>query len=814
MSVQDYNVHLDFTTGDEAFGSDTTVRFRCRRPGASTFVEFAGNLSHAELNGRMLPTHLEDARLQLDDLLAENTLVLEGAAPYSHDGTGVTWFQDPVDDRIYLHSMFAEHLTYLGYACFDQPDLKATFDFTVRAPQGWVVVSNTAGTQGADGLWTFPATPVMSTYITAIVAGEYESFHQEHGDIPLGLYCRQSLAQYLDVDEIFEITRRGLDFFQHRFGYPYPFQKYDQLFVPAFAAGAMENIACVTHSERMVFRSRVTDAVRLKRAETILHEMAHMWFGDLVTMRWWDDIWLNESFAEYMGFLGCVEATRFKSAWVMFANAAKANATAQDQLPTTHPIVADIPDVEAIQLNLDRITYEKGASALIQLVAWVGEDAFFAGIAAYFKAHAYGNTSLRDFLAALETTSGRDLTSWSTLWLGQAGVNTLEASLVVREGRIMSAAVDQTAPADHPTLRPHHLRVGVFDLQSDRLQLRASIAADIDGASTPISELAGQPAPDLVLVNHEDLTYAKLRLDARSFETASHHLRDLDDPLSRALIWGSFWDMASDAQMRGSDYVAVALANIDVETEAPNVEVLISRMEAAIERYTAPSSRRAARIGFAEAARERLGRAKPASDMQVLWANALIDAATEPPQVAWVRGLLDGASRVDGLAVDFDVRWNAVIALARLGVGDEDLSARELKRDPTDAGLRHRAHARAARPLAAAKEEAWEAVMAGPSLPMKFAIASGFHDVDQAELLEPFVSRYFESLLPLWESHGSEEATWTVRVMYPAAVLSQATVDATDRALARELPGPIRRVLLEGQDRVRRALRAQAFDSA
>jgi aminopeptidase N len=729
----------------------------------------------------------------------------------------MSWFRDPVDGRTYLHSMFAEHQAYRGFACFDQPDLKATFAFRVKAPDGWVAVSNTPGTKSADGQWTFPTTKTISTYISAIVAGEYHAVHQDHRGIPLGLYCRQSLAQYFDPDEIFEITRQGLDFFERRFGHRYPFGKYDQLFVPEFAGGAMENAGCVTHNERMVFRSKVTDAEHMDRAETVLHEMAHMWFGDLVTMKWWDDLWLNESFAEYMGYLGVAEATRFKTAWIEFADATKAAARMQDQLPTTHPIVADIPDVEAVSLNLDRITYNKGASALKQLVAWVGDGPFFKGVEEYFTDHAYGNTDLKDFLEALEHASGRDLEAWSRAWLQTAGVNTLAANLEVSEGIITSAALVQSAPADHPTLRPHRLGVGLFDLVGGRLQRRRTVELDVDGARTPIPQITGEREPDLVLVNDGDLTYCKIAFDSSSMATLRDHLRDIEDPLARALSWGAVWDMARDADLRARDYIALALNNIGVETDASTLGTLIARIERAVDSFTQPTRRPAARALLARAAMEQFSRSEPGGDMQLLWATTFIAAARLPSEVEWVRGLLDGTTQPKGLAVDFNVRWRAIDTLATIGAADDDLISRELARDPTDHGQKRAAAARAARPLEAAKREAWEKVIHDrtTSLAMRRALAAGFHRVDQQELLSAFVQPYFESLTLVWDSYDVDEAISIARAMYPHAVITHEVVDATDEALARkDLPGPLRRSLLEAQDAIKRALRAQEFDSA
>jgi len=809
-------VRLDFTTGDETFASETTVTFSCRKPGTSTFIEFEGPTVHrAQLNGRPINARFEGCRLQLDELDAENSVTIRATGAYSRDGAGVNWFRDPVDGRIYVHSQFAEHHTYRGYACFDQPDLKATFAFTVKAPEDWVVVSNTTGTS-RSGTWIFPTTPVMPTYITAIVAGPYHSVRDHHRNVPLGLFCRQSLAEHLDPAEVFEITRQGLDFFERRFDFTYPFGKYDQVFVPDFSGGAMENAACVTFHEKRLYRSKVTEAERMDRANTMLHEMSHMWFGDLVTMRWWDDLWLNESFAEYMGYLACVEATRFKTAWVEFATAEKAGAIRQDQLPTTHPIVADIPDVESITLNLDRITYNKGAAALKQLVAWVGEDAFFKGVSAYFKDHAFGNTDLGDFLAALEKASGRDLKSWSRAWLEAAGVNELEASLQVSGGRIASASVLQTSPPDHPTQRPHRLRIGLFDLVGDSLSRRKAMELDVQGPVTEVPQLGGEAQPDLLLLNDGDLTYAKVRFDTHSLSTLSHHLRDIDDLLARAIAWGAIWDMTRDAELRARDHVAISINNLDTEVDASNLSSLIGQVEACIANFSEPGHRPKVREQFARAAQSRMESSEPGGDIQLLWASAFIAAARSVADVAWIRGLLDGATRVAGLVVDFNLRWRVVNTLATIGAAGEDLILAELERDPSDEGQKAAAGARAARPDAAAKAAAWEAVVSDESLSMamKRAIVGGFHREDQLDLLKAFVKPYFESLDAIWAGYDSELGIRIVESMYPSAVITQEVVEATDSALARDLPGPVRRALLESQDAIRRALRAQAFDSA
>jgi len=769
------------------------------------------------LNGRALPASaFAEGRIALDGLAAENRLEVHATARYMRDGTGLHRFRDPVDGRYYLHTQFESNDAHRVYACFDQPDLKATFTFAVRAPDDWVVVSNTTPTSREDGLWIFPPTKKMSTYITAIVTGQYAEWHSQHGDIPLALYCRQSLAQYFDPDEVFEVTRQGLDFFAQRFGYAYPFGKYDQLFVPEFSAGAMENAACVTHSERMVFRSRVTEAARLQRAETILHEMAHMWFGDLVTMKWFNDLWLNESFATYMAFVSMVEATRFKSAWLDFAYKMKTRAKVQDQLPTTHPIVADIPDVDAVHLNFDSITYEKGAATLKQLVAWVGEEPFFKGLGQYFVRHQYANTELPDFLGPLEEASGRDLKTWANLWLENAGVNTIGAELEVEDGRIKKASLHQTAPAAHPTLRPHRLRVGLFDADGDVLKRRRAIELDVDGADTPLDQIAGETAPDLLLVNDGDLAYTKLHFDPRSVKTLTTHLAGIEDPLARAVAWGALWDMVRDAHLRPRDYVPIVLNNIDVEPDAVMVTQIIALMYAAIEAYSDPGNRAALREVLAAGARQRALQAEPGSDRQLMWTRAFIDTARKPEDVEWVRGLLDGTTSPAGLKVDFAVRWLAIQALARIGAIGGDEIAAELERDPTEEGRRAAATARAARPLAEAKEEAWSAVTNGDevSLAMKRAFAAGFHRSDQEALLEPFVRRFFDDLMPVWEAHDIDEALEFVEGMFPEKIVRPDVIELVEETLSGELPGPVRRALLEAQDHTARLLRARSFDAA
>ena len=563
------------------FASTTTLEFTCREPGSATFADLVDATVHEiTLNGRSLDpaTAYADSRIQLDDLQASNTLVVRADCTYSNTGEGLHRFVDPADDRVYLYSQFEVPDARRVFTTFEQPDLKSVFTFTVTAPESWKVVSNAPTPEPVaqgDGtaVWSFPATERMSTYITAIVAGEYhevlDMYEGKFGKIPLGHYCRQSLVEYMDTDVLVELTKQSFEFFEEKFDFPYPFHKYDQLYVPEYNMGAMENAGCVTLRDEYLPRSRQSRSFFEFRASVITHEMAHMWFGDLVTMKWWDDLWLNESFAEWACYWCEAEATEYTDAWTGFANARKQTGYRADQLPSTHPIAADNVDLHAVEVNFDMITYAKGASVLKQLVAWVGLDAFVAGIRQYFKDHAFGNTEFSDLLAALEKSSGRELTSWAQEWLQTAGVNTLAPSFELdADGSYASFSVTQTAHPDWPTLRRHRLGIGLYDDVDGALVRREYLEVDVEGERTDVAALVGTAQPALLLLNDEDHAYAKIRLDERSLATVIDGLSRVEDSLARALVWGAAWDMTRDAEMATSDWVRLVLANIGSETDA------------------------------------------------------------------------------------------------------------------------------------------------------------------------------------------------------------------------------------------------------
>ncbi|WP_238443438.1 aminopeptidase N [Salsipaludibacter albus] len=816
------DVHLDLSGGDEVFGSTTTLTFRAS-PGGSTFLDCTADTVHEVVcNGRELD--LDDVvgptRIRLDDLAADNEVTVRATMRYTHEGRGLHHFRDPDDDRVYLHSQFEPFDAHLVYACFDQPDLKAPFRLAVDAPADWVVVSNGAvekrPAEGVAGTWRFVPTGPLSPYVTAVVAGEYVSVHDDEHEIPLGLYVRRSLAEHLDADELFDLTRAGFAWFNDNFGIHYPFRTYDQLFVPEFSAGAMENPGCVTISENYLFRGPVTDAQRERRAETLLHEMAHMWFGDLVTMRWWDDLWLNESFASFAAVLSQVEATRFTHAWTTFLDAEKAWAKRQDQLPSTHPIAADMVDIESVHQNFDGITYAKGASVLRQLVAWVGQDAFLAGVRDYFTAHAWGNAELADFLIALERSSGRDLGPWRDAWLTTTGVNTMSLDADVdADGRFTRFRVHQHAPDAHPTLRPHRMAIGVYD-DGDRGLVRTHrVEVDVTGPSTDVDDLVGVDAGRLVLLNDDDLTYTKVRLDDRTLEAVISDVHRFAEPMPRALVWSAAWDMVRDAELSATDWVAMVVDNADHEDAIGLLTTLLARSVVAAEAYADPDHRDDLRARLADHAVDRLSRTTSGSQHQLAWVRHLAATACRADHHAVLSGLLDDTSPRDGLELDQDLRWRIVVALAREGVLDEDDIDAEVARDHSDFAVRNAATARAARPDPTAKEAAWARLVDDDtlSLTMGRQVWRGFQQDVQPELVGAWVDDYFTALDLVWRDRSTEWAIEFAKGMFPHAAASDALATTTRRHRDRpDLPGPIRRVLDEELDGLRRTLAARRLD--
>lgn len=828
ITVDSYDVTIDVTTGPEVFRTSTTVVFSAK-PGYSTFIDAITTTVHSvTLNGTDLdPSAVSNnVRIRLDNLQEHNILTVVADAAYTNTGEGLHRFVDPVDQEVYLYTQFEVPDSRRMFAVFEQPDLKATFAFTVIAPKNWVVTSNqptpvpTPHTDSAS-VWSFEPTPRISSYITALVAGPYDVVRSELTSrdgrvIPLGVFCRKSLAEFMDADYIFEKTRQGFAFFEEKFDYPYPFAKYDQLFVPEFNAGAMENAGCVTFTESYVFRSKVTDAIRERRVVTILHELAHMWFGDLVTMRWWNDLWLNESFAEYASTLATAEATEWHEAWTTFASMEKSWAYRQDQLPSTHPIVADIPDLDAVRVNFDGITYAKGGSVLKQLSAWVGQDHFLAGVSQYFKKHAYGNTELVDLLRELEATSGRDLGTWSKLWLETAGVNTLRPELTTdADGTITSLSIVQSAPKEWPTLRPHRMAIGFYNLTGGKLVREHRIELDVDGVHTEVTEALGMRRPDLLLINDDDLAYAKIRLDELSLACAIANLKDIEDPLARSLVWGAVWDSTRDAEVPGRDFIDLVLGNIATETESTVVRTVLGQLLLVATSYVDPATRQVQIDRVADQLWELATMAPAGSDNQFQFLRNFAQLANTSNQLDTVQKLKSGEITLDGLDIDTDLGWELLISLAAGGRATSAEIDAYLAEDNTATGAQSAAHARAALSGQQDKQAAWDSVWVEDDKPNLIVRATGlgFGKAHNPEILQPFVSQYFNSIDSIWDTRSYAIAEELVESYYPAVLANEELAQATRDYLATHTPpAPLRRLIVENLAGTERTLAAQARD--
>lgn len=829
VRTESYAVHLDLTSSDTTFRSRTTVTFGASA-GASTFIDAITSTVHSvTLNGVDLdPATVSDGiRIQLDDLATENVLVVDADMFYVNTGEGLHRFVDPVDSKVYLYSQFEVPDSRRVFAAFEQPDLKATFDFEVAVPTDWVVVSNSPTpapvVDGASATWTFPQTPRISSYITAIVAGPYVAQHDQLTSsdgrtIPLGIYVRQSLAEFLDFDYIFDITKKGFEYFEREFAVPYPFEKYDQLFVPEFNAGAMENAGCVTFTEVYVFRSKVTDAVRERRVVTILHELAHMWFGDLVTMKWWNDLWLNESFAEWASTIATAEATEWTHAWATFQVSEKSWAYRQDQLPSTHPIVATINDLEDVQINFDGITYAKGGSVLKQLVAYVGREAFFTGVTNYFRANAWKNAELADLLRELEKTSKRDLTTWSAKWLETAGVNTLTPEIVTDDdGIITSFDIVQTAIADYPTIRPHRLAVGIYSFQGSDLVRTHRVELDIDGERTTVTDLIGQHRGALVLVNDDDLAYAKIRLDGESLAMAIDHLSDISDPLARALVWGSAWDSTRDAEMAPSDFVDLVLGNIATEAESTTVRTTLAQLATTARMYVSPDRRENTIRRVADAMLELAENAEPGSDQQFQFLRTFASMADTAVHASVLRSIRSGERVISGITIDTDLSWDLLEGMVLAGGADESEIAAALAADNTSNGQQAAARLRATIPTAEAKRKILETMRDDATIANSQCdhYVRGYTHVNDPSVFENLVSEYFDAVQTVWDSRTFKIAEYFAIGLYPTVMateslgsMTRAWLDSNTNA-----PSALRRIVIEGLATVDRALAAQRRDA-
>ncbi|MFB8353716.1 aminopeptidase N [Streptomyces niveus] len=831
IDVHRYTVALDLTTGDETFESRAAIHFTARAAG-DTFVELKPALLRSvTLDGQPLdPAGLDENRLALPGLTAgEHELLVDATMRYSRTGEGMHRFTDPTDGETYVYTqLFLEDVQRV-FAAFDQPDLKAVFDLTVTAPDGWTVLGNGIATDQGEGRWTLATTPPISTYLVAVAAGPWHSVRTEHAGLPFGIHCRRSLAPHLDIDadEIFAITRACYDRYHEKFEEPYPFDSYDQAFVPEFNAGAMENPGLVTFRDEFVYRSAVTDTERQTRAMVIAHEMAHMWFGDLVTLTWWDDIWLNESFAEYMGYQTLTEATRHTDTWVAFGIDRKSWGYDADQRPSTHPVAPDpgsVPDTAAAMLNFDGISYAKGASALRQLVAWLGEKDFLAGINTHFARHKFGNATLADFIDSLAASTDRDVHRWAERWLRTTGVDTLTSTVTNANGGGSGTGngvgVNGNGSENGWTLRvtqqgdrPHRIAVGAYDrdlVDPGRLAPRDRFEIDIPAQDGPTVRPGRRP--DLVVLNDGDLGYAKIRLDDRSWTTALDCLSGIPEPLTRAVVWNAARDMVRDGELAPTAYLEAARTHLPHESDLAVVQGVLGFAATQIaDRYLAPDDRPAALAGLTAICRALIRRTEDgnAPGLRLTAVRHFISAATQPDGIQdWLRS----ESVPGGPELDPELRWRILYRLAVLGAVDDSAITDELARDPSATGREGAARCRAALPDGDAKAAAWERMFLTDDLSNHLftATAQGFWQPEQSELVRKYVPRFYTDAVELAERRGPAIAEFAGRHAFPVHA-----VDPESLRLGEEcLNGPdilpaLRRKLTDQLDDLRRALRVR-----
>ncbi|CAN7178138.1 aminopeptidase N [Knoellia sp. LjRoot47] len=802
ISVQRMEVDLDLDRGSEHFGSTARITFSCSAPGGSTFLDLhAVSCERIELNGiRIDPDTVTEGRLTLTDLAADNVVEVTATMAYSRDGQGLHRSTDPADGEDYVYGHLFLDAAPKVFACFDQPDLKAPYAVSVRAPQAWVVLGNGRATRTAPGRWELSETLPLATYFVTVCAGPYVSVHDEHDGIPLGIHARRSLQRELELHgpQMFEVTKQSFDHYHRTFDVRYPFGDYDQVFVPEFNAGAMENPGCVTFRDPMLFRGAATREQVLQRSNTIAHEMAHMWFGDLVTMRWWDDLWLNESFAEFMAYTATSRATEFTDSWVEFGISRKQWGYAAERAPSTHPVAGSpAPDAQSALANFDGISYAKGASVLRQLVAHIGEEAFNAGVTAYLRSHEHGNGELSEFLAAMEEVHGSSLADWSAAWLETAGV---DAIALDRDG-----ILTRTAPQEHPADRPHALDVAGFTGGAE--VFRTSLTLD----APQVSVDGVQRDAAVLLPNAGDLTWAQVDLDAESLAALPRELAQVQDPVARSVMWGA----VLTGVFRGTVDPAVALDVVTAAWPHERDDALMSRVALAVTDRIVPqflpADRAAdAKARLAEAALAAFDDAEPGSDRALVAARVLAATTTDEQRLeAWV----SGRDLPQGLEHDSDFRWIVLQTMARLGLADERRIAAVEADDTTLSGRLSGLAARAARPGIQDKEWAW-AQISGNRERSNYelnALASGFWSSGSVEDLRPYAARYVADIPRLTEWVGADALDRVATLAFPSRIVEPETVDLVRAAMDRpDVTSGVRRSMADELSKLEEALASRS----
>jgi aminopeptidase N len=798
LAVDSYRIVLDLTADGPDFSSDTTIRFHSRALGVSTFLDLkAASVSSVLLNGTPIDPHLvSQGRLELSGLLEDNVLQVVARMAYSGDGEGLYRHTDPADGRSYLYAMSFLDAAPRWFACFDQPDLKATYDLDVRCPPDWTVIGNGAATQTQPGQWILANTKPISTYLVTLVAGPYYSITAEHDGIQLGMHARASLRQHLDAEapEMLSVTRAAFDRYHDMFGIRYPFGEYHQAFVPDFNAGAMENPGCVTLRDQYVFRSAVTSGDRGARANTIVHEMAHMWFGDLVTMRWWDDLWLNESFAEYIAHRVCSEVTDYSS-WIEFGIRRKDWGYTADQSPSTHPVAGNGSlDAQAALADFDGISYAKGAAVLKQLATYLGDDIFFAGLRAYFTAHSYGNAEFADLMDSWTAAGAHGLEYWADQWLRTAGLDTLIAELG-QDG--------VTAGINSPdrSRRPHAVRVAGFDTKGTKLlDLGVRLGEDQLRVDAPAAVV-------LAVADSGDDTWAKIRFGTDGWHLVPEILPKISNTITRVVLINAVRDAVRNVEIDPAFALDTLLSAAASESDDLVAAEVLRFATTQLAGIFSPIDQRAARMArIAALADELLRNAAPSSDAQLEAVRALIRSSDD---AGLLSGWLAGASVPDGLTMDAELRWSVVNRLVVLkALGTEAIDS-ELARDRSASGTVHAARARSLRPAPEAKASAWS-LLSEPSTASAYelyATAEGFFHPEQSDLTEAYLPRYFAEIPGTAQFRKGWSLGQLASRCYPETAASTATLQLADATLARpDLDPAIRRSLVDGTDVLRRAV--------
>lgn len=825
-----YQIELDLVDHNATeFNSRATITFAAK-DGGSTWVDLiAPKVNRIELNGEVISNSTFNGfRIELENLKPENQLTVDATCAYSTSGEGLHRFVDPVDNERYLYSQFETADARRAYACFDQPDIKASFAFSMKAPKHWVVVSNTQCEPRDESeykLWRFPKTEVMSTYITGIVAGNYhqtfDKYQGKFGTYPLRVLCRQSLKDYLDAPFMFETVKHGFAVFERDFNVGYPFGKYDQIFVPEFNAGAMENAGCVTFRDDYIWRGKVTSFEHHWLSNVVLHELAHMWFGNYVTMEWWNDLWLNESFAEWAAYHAQQEQPGFTDAWVNFLTTRKSWGYRQTQLPSTHPIATDVSDLESVWDNFDGISYAMGASVLRQLTVAVGIEKFLAGLQIYFRRHAWANARFEDLLSAIGEAAGKDLSSWAEVWIRKAGVTTLRTTTELDNDKYLNVIINQEPPSSpagiEPVLRPHKFALGYYNLVNEKLVRTKQDLIELEGTGKTVDSLKGEKAPELLLLNDDDFTFAKIRLDKRSWQSVITNFGKLSDTLPRALIWDAAWDLTRDAEGSAGDYVALALNGLASEPDASTIAIAVRNLKTAVDLYAKPSNQTKYRNDIAGQLLNYTLLAQAGSDHQLAFVRGLCAFASSGNGLEEITNWYQDKNVPNGLQVDTDLRWTLLSRMVRKGVAAHKEIDAELAIDNSSKGHEESVRLKAAIPTAVAKEAAWNSIIekADASNAIVENTIAGFNDYENSQLHQEYVAKYFAMLSKLWQGDRGYHVAQNITIgLYPIPLVSTELVTATETYLSQsEIEPSARRFVSEQLANLKRALAARSIDA-